>query len=150
MSAMFSLVYRSTAIENFVDVDIRKMLENAKIYNERKEITGCLLYHNNTFIQLLEGEENEVRKLYRKIKKDIRHRDISVLHIEENINPLFSKFSMVYNNLNDVSDQVRHKRLLFEQIFHNSDIISSPGSSKLILWAQVNKLLAQENNLIAS
>lgn len=94
-STMFSLVYRSTAAENFVDVDIQKMLENAKIYNEKKEITGCLLYHNHTFIQLLEGEENEVRKLYRKIKKDTRHHDICVLHIEENLNPLFSKFSMV-------------------------------------------------------
>ena len=147
---MFSLVYRSTAIENFNDPEIRKMLENAKIYNEKKDITGCLLYHNQTFIQLLEGEENEVRALYSKITKDLRHRDICVLHIEENLNPLFSKFSMVYNNLDDISDQVRHKRMLFEQIFHNSDIIGSPGSSKLILWAQVNKLLAQENNLIAS
>ena len=147
---MFSLVYRSTAIENFNDPQIRKMLENAKIKNEKNGITGCLLHHNSTFIQLLEGEENKVRSLYSKIKKDLRHKDICVLHIEENLNPLFSRFSMVYNNLDDVSDQVRHKRMLFEQIFHNSDIIGSPGSSKLILWAQVNKLLAQENNLIAS
>ncbi|WP_419213133.1 BLUF domain-containing protein [Maribacter sp. X9] len=147
---MFSLVYRSTAQEDFNDSGIRKMLEHAKKNNLKKHITGCLLYHNNTFIQLLEGEEQEVRNLYRQIKMDSRHKDICVLHIEENINPLFSKFSMVYNNLDDLSDQIRHKRMLFDQIFHNSDIIGSPGSSKLILWAQVNKLLAQENNLMAS
>jgi hypothetical protein len=147
---MFSLVYRSTVSENFNDTELREMLETAKTNNVIKEITGCLLYHNNTFIQLLEGEENEVRGLYRKIKKDLRHKDICVLHIEENLNPLFSTFSVVYNNLDGVSDQIRHKRMLFDQIFHNSDIIGSPGSSKLVLWAQVNKLLAQENNLIAS
>lgn len=147
---MFSLVYRSTIKLCFKDSEIRKMLEAAKSFNIENNITGCLLYHNNTFIQLLEGEESKVRSLYGKIKKDPRHHQLSVLHVEENIDPLFSKFSTVYNNLDDISDQIRHKRMLFDQIFHNSDLIGSPGSSKLVLWAQVNKLLAQDNNVIAS
>ena len=60
---MFSLVYRSTAIENFNDPQIRKMLENAKIKNEKNGITGCLLHHNSTFIQLLGGRKQSAFSL---------------------------------------------------------------------------------------
>ncbi|WP_281541258.1 BLUF domain-containing protein [Maribacter aestuarii] len=144
---MFSLIYRSTAKPDFYQMDLRTMMERSRINNKKNNITGCLLHHNNNFVQLLEGEEKVVRRLFGKIAKDERHKDIVLLNLEENLYPLFSKFSMVYNNLDDLSDQIRDKRLLFDQIFHDSEMVKSPGSSKLALWVQVNKLLEGEGQL---
>lgn len=146
---MFSLIYRSTSITDFYDLDIRMMMEKSRIFNEKNDITGCLLHHNKNFVQLIEGEERIIRMLFGKISRDTRHKNIVLLNLEENKFPLFSRFSMVYNNLDDLSDQIRHKRLLFDQIFHDSEIVRSPGSSKLTLWAQVNKLLNKEGSLLA-
>lgn len=144
---MFSLIYRSKANRNLSNEEIQSMMQKASLYNAKNDITGCLVYHNANFIHLLEGEEEVVRNLFGKISRDERHENIVLLNLEENNFPLFSKFSTINNNFKDDSDQIRHKRMLFHQIFHGADIVKSPGSSKLTLWAQVNGLLQMENKL---
>lgn len=124
------------------------MMDKAKKFNTDYAVTGCQLHHNQKFVQLLEGEEKIVRTLVGEIGKDARHKDMVLLNLEENNFPLFSKFGMVYNNLDDMCNQIGHKRMTFDQIFHDSEIVKSPGSSKLTLWGKVNKLLAQKGNLI--
>ena len=147
MFPMFSLIYRSIAAEGLPHEAIHGIMRHAGRYNAQNEITGCLVYHENNFIHLLEGEETHVRKLFGRISKDRRHGEIVLLNLEENKFRLFSRFSTVYNNFDDVSDQIRHKKMLFQQIFHGSEIVKSPGSSKLTLWAQVNKLLKKDSKL---
>ncbi len=52
---MFRLIYRSIAKESFNEPDIYKMLSDARDFNTEHHITGCLLYHDRKFLQLLEG-----------------------------------------------------------------------------------------------
>ena len=144
---MFSLIYKSIARKDLAHKDIKDMMQKASCYNSQNAITGCLVYHNRCFIHLLEGNEKLVRRLFGKISKDERHGDIVLLNLEENTFPLFSNFSTVYNDFEDVKDQVRHKRMLFHQVFHGADIVKSPGGSKFTLWTQVNNLLKMENRL---
>ncbi|RRQ50646.1 BLUF domain-containing protein [Maribacter algicola] len=144
---MFSIIYRSKAAVGLPHEDILGIMRKSGRYNAKNDITGCLVYHRQCFIHLLEGDEEPVRSLFEKIGRDKRHRDISLLNLEENNVRLFSQFSTVYNNFDNISDQVRHKKMLFHQIFHGSEIVKSPGSSKLTLWAQVNNLLEIENKL---
>ena len=144
---MFSLIYKSVAHKDLAHKDIKDMMQKASSFNSQNAITGCLVYHDQFFIHLLEGNEKSVRRLFGKISKDERHGDIVLLNLEENTFPLFSNFSTVYNNFEDVQDQVRHKRMLFHQIFHGADIVKSPGGSKLTLWTQANNLLKMENRL---
>ena len=61
---MFSLIYRSVAKESFIDSDIYKMLSDARDFNAEHHITGCLLYHDRKFLQLLEGEKPKVISLF--------------------------------------------------------------------------------------
>ncbi|MDC6389018.1 BLUF domain-containing protein [Maribacter sp. PR1] len=142
---MFSLIYRSKVRESLDHDAIQALMQKSSRFNAQNKITGCLVYHDKNFIQLLEGNEKKVRNLFGKISKDSRHKDIVLLNLEENNFPLFSKFSMIHNNFKDLTDQVRHKRMLFHEIFHAADIVRSPGSSKLTLWAQVNSLLNIED-----
>ena len=143
---MFSLVYKSQACPNFNKDAISEMLLNSQKSNEKRGITGCLLFHRGWFVQLLEGEEDVVKALYKKIRKDDRHKSMTVLSMEESVGRIFGNWHMIYEALID-SDTGHHqniKRQLFDDIFHGSDAVSTPGNSKLALWLQVNKLLNNE------
>jgi hypothetical protein len=72
----YQIVYYSEATKLFTEQEIIDLLTKANQYNSARGITGCLVYANNKFIQLLEGEHDKVVELYEKIKKDPRHNNI--------------------------------------------------------------------------
>ncbi|MGA0384508.1 MAG: BLUF domain-containing protein, partial [Flavobacteriaceae bacterium] len=93
---MFSLIYRSVAKESFIDSDIYKMLSDARDFNAEHHITGCLLYHDRKFLQLLEGEKHKVISLFNAIESDPRHQNVTVLRTEEREDRIFDRWSMAF------------------------------------------------------
>ena len=70
--------------------------------NSESGISGCLLIGSNSYLQLLEGPDSEVDKLYSKIKMDSRHKKVKKLfeeHIEEKS---FSSWSMKFAPFNNI------------------------------------------------
>ena len=59
--------------------ELRKIQKQAEEHNQLHEITGMLLYDKHHFMQVLEGGESEIKKLYEKIKRDPRHCDVEAL-----------------------------------------------------------------------
>jgi len=78
----YQLIYHSYADANITNDQINDIIEVAKGNNSRHEITGCLLYHNKQFIQMLEGEQNEVQALFDRITQDPRHSSVQLVHKE--------------------------------------------------------------------
>lgn len=76
---MFELTYTSFASSDLSSKDILEIDRISTIHNSMNDITGCLVCHNNEFIQILEGSELAVKNLYSKIRRDQRHRGISLL-----------------------------------------------------------------------
>ena len=76
---MFFLVYVSSATRPFSGEDLRVLLETCRKNNAELGVTGMLLYKDGNFMQVLEGDEREVRILYEKISTDTRHKDDIVL-----------------------------------------------------------------------
>ncbi len=72
----YQIVYYSEATKLFSEQEIIELLTKSNQYNSSRGITGCLVYANNKFIQLLEGEHDVVVELYEKIKKDPRHKNL--------------------------------------------------------------------------
>ena len=60
---MFELIYRSITVPNISDAEINAMLKTSRKFNSENNITGCLLFHNNEFIQILEGEEKTMLRI---------------------------------------------------------------------------------------
>lgn len=71
-------VYISTA-PGLGSEDIDNILESCQRNNLERGITGLLLYNGRNFLQLLEGAENDLRWVMRRISADPRHSGISVL-----------------------------------------------------------------------
>ncbi len=84
MPALIHIAYVSAATVDFLDRDVRALLERARIHNSSVDVTGILLLVRRSFFQILEGEPHAVTGLYEKIGRDKRHHRVVKL-IEEPI-----------------------------------------------------------------
>lgn len=77
----YYLIYQSRAIAPFTDVELTALLQQARTHNRQVHITGLLLHASEgRFLQILEGEEADVRQLYYEhILSDPRHYQCQVL-----------------------------------------------------------------------
>jgi hypothetical protein len=95
------LIYTSRAIKPFNADDLKALLQIARANNTKLEITGILLYIDQTFFQILEGEIEKINTLFAKIKLDIRHDKIIEI-ISEPINKrTFPDWSMGFVTITD-------------------------------------------------
>ena len=97
--SLVSLVYISTATGVMTDDDLKDILAASRRNNPAAGITGMLLYRDGLFIQTLEGEEDAVEKLYRKISRDPRHTEIMRLYYHPAKERRFGDWSMGFNKL---------------------------------------------------
>ena len=138
---MHSLVYRSEAVDNFTLPEIYKMLSKARVFNSKHNITGCLLYHNGKFLQLLEGEEKVVERLFNRIKKDARHHKMEIICQEHGTMRLFDEWSMAFHDygLNGTSAHLKLKQI--DNFFDKSDAFMKPSTLAIPFFANVKDIL---------
>lgn len=133
---MYQLSYRSTAnpILNFEDLEA--ILAEAIARNSALNISGCLIYHNNSFVQILEGKKKDVLHVYGKIKTDARHQSISLLWDNKVEHRFFEEWHMAfYRPENKNEEKFVNDLLLF------SKLTEKPSSALLTFWANVQKIL---------
>lgn len=68
-----TLIYRSHLCDNVPVKALKEMVAAANIKNSESDVTGILLFNGTHFFQLLEGPEENVRRIYANISKDSRH-----------------------------------------------------------------------------
>ncbi len=98
---MKQLVYISKASIPFTPESIKELTESSNKNNRRIGVTGCMVYASGFFLQLLEGDSEDVDNLYRKIQKDSRHKNTKILienEVEEN-KRLYDRWFMSSFNL---------------------------------------------------
>lgn len=100
--AFFSLLYSSAAAYPMTDEDLVTILEQSRTYNRANDITGMLLYHNESFMQYLEGEREEVLSLFDHIARDDRHTGVTLYFEREIEERNFADWSMGFTNLEKV------------------------------------------------
>lgn len=76
---LYKLLFTSKASNKMTESDIFKIVDRAKKVNAAHNITGLLLYVNDSFIQLLEGNEEDVKQLSSKITQDERHEQVRTI-----------------------------------------------------------------------
>lgn len=79
MNTVYYLVYTSTATDPFADNDLFRLLSRSRVANEQTNISGALIYRNGVFVQMLEGNEQDVEQLREKIYSDPRHTGVLTL-----------------------------------------------------------------------
>lgn len=78
---------------------LKEMLVNFWTNNEANGITGMMLFSDGSFLQVLEGEDDQVDALVKKIKKDSRHHSLVQIAEESISERSFGKWSMSFKAL---------------------------------------------------
>lgn len=92
----FRLMYRS---RNRIPRDSRKaalgeLFTQARSNNKKSAICGALLLTGDTFVQVLEGDQEQVRALYDRIERDGRHEHVVLLQSGWVDGPVFARWAM--------------------------------------------------------
>jgi hypothetical protein len=96
VSELLQLVYVSAATTAFDDESLERLLEKARATNSGLGVTGVLLFKDDTFFQVLEGDPETVLALYDKIATDTRHANVLKLAAESVNERNFGEWSMGY------------------------------------------------------
>ena len=101
---VFQLGYASAATEPFSPDALRDLLTKARTNNSALDVTGMLLYHEGSFIQILEGDQTTVESLYAKIAADPRHSNSILLFKVDTDERAFDQWTMGFHQLNRDTD----------------------------------------------
>jgi len=76
---LIQVIYVSAARNLFNSTQLRELLRLARIKNQRLDVTGMLVYHEGSFLQVLEGPPSAVNPLLETIDHDQRHQRLMLL-----------------------------------------------------------------------
>lgn len=116
MSDLVQLIYASHAAfepqeaRGHVDHKVARILMQSRRNNPKDDVGGALYYGDGSFFQCLEGERTDVDRVFDKISKDPRHRDIKVLACREVDQRQFSHWSMKFvSTLEDIQKLLKQR-----------------------------------------
>ncbi len=101
---MYRLVYVSTAAQWLSDEDITLILDASQNNNYERFITGLLVHNGSSFMQILEGAEDEVMDIYGRILRDPRHIGVAQILGKAGVDRIFSDWAMNYHRV-ELSDR---------------------------------------------
>jgi hypothetical protein len=129
---LFQLIYSSDAACD-IDQEIDLIMAASTRNNPQQGITGLLVYSDDIFLQVLEGEEKTVQACYERIRQDPRHTDCDVVHSHAVSKRSFPKWAMAARRLpsdlesrqavadirsaRDMDQLVRNTPLMLRQLF---------------------------------
>jgi hypothetical protein len=91
---MIQLIYASAAAKQFTAPELDRLLERARLRNDLYSVTGMLLYHSGSFLQVVEGPESGIDIIYYSISKYPRHLKPKILLRQTISRRDFSDWSM--------------------------------------------------------
>jgi len=92
--ALYYLIYSSIPTRALSDEELDELLNTARSANSAHGVTGMLICFKDLFVQLIEGEEMEIKQLYKNLLTDPRHYRVQTLKEGEIDNRFFSDWSM--------------------------------------------------------
>ncbi len=120
----YFIIYFISAKKKMTEDELNLLLKKSRINNTNNNITGLLLYYDGSFAQVLEGEYEQVNRLYLEIQNDSRHNHIIRIKDGYHAKRVFSDWSMAFYALK--SEYFVHvagfKNFVFKEIFGNSEM----------------------------
>jgi hypothetical protein len=88
------LIYRSHVAKQVRLPDVEEINARAALRNSHLKLTGLLVYTPSHFLQILEGEREDIEQLFERLKLDPRHFGLRLLTVEPAERRLFADWHM--------------------------------------------------------
>ena len=98
---MFYIIYTSTTTVPPTEADLAQILLSSDRNNGRDGITGLLLYHDGSYVQMLEGEEDTVMQTFERIARDPRHYEVRKLGFGNSEGRYFPDWRMAFEPVDE-------------------------------------------------
>jgi len=125
-----TISYISNASDKLTVEDVEALMVDVKIFNDENNIKGILIYSDNTFFQIIEGEYHQILSLFERIKKDIRHYGILKILERKCDQSRYDRFNGHYITYNN--NKANAELLRFLEI--NSDHMPDQKLHNLIVY----------------
>ena len=140
---MFELIYRSIAQPSITNNEVVDILNTSRQFNAAHGITGCLVFYNHEFVQILEGDKKTVQELYAKIEKDKRHTDVQLLDENEKAERTFPKWSMAFYDLSTATVNSADEALFIKNFTLAADLTEKPTHAVRLFWLIATQLMVE-------
>ena len=97
------MLYVSTAVGPITTAVTGTILRSAQAHNASNGITGVLCQGQGVYLQVLEGEQNQLEALYARILLDKRHQNVVLRQQEGIARRRYGQWSMAHVDLTNVA-----------------------------------------------
>lgn len=103
--SLFFLLYISQANAEMDEQSLMKIVKVSRENNQPVGLTGCLLYQDGYFMQLLEGRREDVLKLMERVSLDPRHKNVQIVAQGKEKRRLFLDWSMGFQDMSRIEHE---------------------------------------------
>jgi len=143
---MYQLSYSSKASQEITDKGIESILESARKRNRVLGVTGCLVFHKFSFVQIIEGNKSNIKSLFEEIRLDNRHCDVRVLWEGEAKERNFSDWNMAYYSQSEDLGGNGDLKNFERNLILMSELYTGSTSVLNMFWKRVGKLITDNTN----
>lgn len=137
--ALITLIYVSSAVKSLESADIQAILRQSREANEKKRITGLLLFKGGNFMQVLEGDAELVDDLHQKICNDPRHTGITTLIRLPIQQRSFSDWKMGFKDITELTEAEKAGISDYlDRPLNDACYLSNPSEAFILLQAFKN------------
>jgi diguanylate cyclase (GGDEF)-like protein/PAS domain S-box-containing protein len=110
VDALHFMIYVSEAVETMSGPALDALLKKPRDFNRNSGITGCLLYQDGYFMQMLEGRREVLFALMEKIAADPRHSKVHIVMEGQARRRVFLDWGMALRDLTPGPNQPEFKQ----------------------------------------
>ncbi|WP_123772419.1 BLUF domain-containing protein [Zobellia sp. OII3] len=136
---MYTLLYISKYRKTLTDSEIDTMVQTSGAYNASKDITGCLITYKGKCVQILEGPETEIKKLYSRVKSDPRHYEVHILSENPIDERAFPQFAMSYLPIKIERKDSQALERLRTNVSILSDFTNPVHKTAVLFWKKIRE-----------
>jgi EAL domain-containing protein (putative c-di-GMP-specific phosphodiesterase class I) len=128
--SLYFLLYVSQAAVEMDEGTLANILMLSKQNNQVAGITGCMLYQDGCFMQMLEGSRDNVQKLMAYIQADTRHKDVRIVMQGHEQQRVFLDWSMEFHDMSKIAgapdfSQWRRRSISFMELAEDARLCYS-------------------------
>jgi hypothetical protein len=132
---MRRLIYASQAVHDMGPDELVAVLEASRANNAGDGLSGMLIYSGQSFLQMLEGEDDAVQRAYDRIAADPRHRDLRVIGDLQVPGRLFGDWTMGFEHIDDedLAEELDGYAPTLDYPLVNADLVRDAATAQRLL-----------------